>query len=120
MEKILDLIQELANKMDRLENAGVWVIGGNEPASQWLKSFSSTIHTLKQEDAIQSTTFHYKTFAQAICDKREVEKLSLRDLGATIGVSASTLSRLENGEMPDLLTYAKLCFWMNVAMNKFF
>lgn len=35
------------------------------------------------------------------------------------GVSAATLSRVENGHMPDLETFAKLCKWLNRDPNEF-
>lgn len=40
----------------------------------------------------------------------------LRETAKEIGgVSASTLSRLEQGKMPDLDTFMRLCTWLNVS-----
>lgn len=36
------------------------------------------------------------------------------------GVSASTLSRIEQGKMPDLDTFVRLCDWLEVAPDQFF
>jgi transcriptional regulator with XRE-family HTH domain len=36
----------------------------------------------------------------------------LRAAALDAGVSAATLSRVENGKMPDLETFAKLCKWL--------
>ena len=36
----------------------------------------------------------------------------LRGAAAEIGVSAPTLSRVENGQMPDLHTFGLLCRWL--------
>ena len=40
------------------------------------------------------------------------EGFNMRDVGAAIGVSASTVSRICNGEMPDAQTLIKLINWM--------
>ena len=38
----------------------------------------------------------------------------IRITAKEIGISASTLSRIENGRIPDLDTFAKLCKWLKV------
>jgi transcriptional regulator with XRE-family HTH domain len=38
----------------------------------------------------------------------------VRDVATEIGVSAATLSRVEGGKLPDLLTFRKLCTWLKV------
>jgi len=38
--------------------------------------------------------------------------LTLRDLAKSIGISASTLSRLENGNAPDYVSLIKLFCWI--------
>jgi len=44
----------------------------------------------------------------------------LRDIAEEIGgVSASTLSRIEQGNMPDLETFARLCAWLRVSADDF-
>jgi len=35
------------------------------------------------------------------------------------GVSASTLSRIEQGNVPDVETFLKLCKWLEVSTNEF-
>jgi DNA-binding Xre family transcriptional regulator len=44
--------------------------------------------------------------------------LSLRKAAKQIGVSCSTLSRIECGGMPDLETFLKLCSWMDKTPNE--
>ena len=45
----------------------------------------------------------------------------LREVAAEIGgVSPSTLSRVENGRMPDMETFLRLCDWLAVAPAEFF
>lgn len=46
-------------------------------------------------------------------------KLGLRAAGAEIGISAPTLSRIEQGNLPDIDTYVKLCKWLEVSTDYF-
>jgi transcriptional regulator with XRE-family HTH domain len=39
----------------------------------------------------------------------------LRETAGAIGVSPSTLSRVEQGKAPDVDTLAKLCFWLGIS-----
>lgn len=48
-------------------------------------------------------------------------KKSLRDVVPEIGdISTATLSRVENGKMPDMETFLILCNWLNVPPSGFF
>jgi transcriptional regulator with XRE-family HTH domain len=38
---------------------------------------------------------------------------AVRAAAAEVGVSSATLSRVENGHMPDLETFAKICQWLD-------
>src|SRR5713226_1793442 len=38
----------------------------------------------------------------------------IREVAREIGVSAATLSRVERGKIPDLLTFQKICKWLRV------
>ena len=38
----------------------------------------------------------------------------VRDVATEIGVSPATLSRVESGKLPDLITFRKLCAWLKV------
>jgi transcriptional regulator with XRE-family HTH domain len=56
---------------------------------------------------------------RAIRRKREESGLSLRDVADETGVSASTLSRIENGTgKPDADNIARLTAWLNVPMER--
>lgn len=56
---------------------------------------------------------------RAIRRKREDEGLSLRDVADETNVSASTLSRIENGTgKPDADNIARLTTWLNVPMER--
>ena len=56
---------------------------------------------------------------RAIRRKREEMGLSLRDVADETGVSASTLSRIENGTgKPDADNIARLTGWLNMPMER--
>ncbi len=47
-------------------------------------------------------------------------KRGLRDVARDIGeVSASTLSRIEQGKVPDLGTFTRICQWLGVPSERF-
>lgn len=46
-------------------------------------------------------------------------KQGLRAAGKEIGISAPTLSRIEQGNLPDIETYVKLCEWLKVPTDYF-
>ncbi len=51
--------------------------------------------------------------------KRQDEKLSLRQVAMKIQVSASTLSRIENGiGIPDSATLARLASWLGIPLER--
>ena len=57
-------------------------------------------------------------FAQLVKNKRG--NRNLREVANEIGeVSISTLSRIEQGKIPDLNTYMKICEWLEVSPEKF-
>ena len=43
----------------------------------------------------------------------------VRAAAADVGVSPATYSRIENGHMPDLATFAKICRWLERDPNEF-
>ncbi len=56
---------------------------------------------------------------RAISRRRAEMKLSLRDVGDETGVSASTLSRIENGTgKPDADNIARLTQWLDMPMER--
>jgi DNA-binding Xre family transcriptional regulator len=46
-------------------------------------------------------------------------KRSLRDVADEAGISIGTISNIENGQMPGLITYARLCRWLDVSLDMF-
>lgn len=57
-----------------------------------------------------------KTFdvSLSILVKVKRESQSLREASKLIGISPATLSRIENGKVPDLDTFSKLCKWLEL------
>ena len=47
-----------------------------------------------------------------VSDKRG--KIGIRATAAEVGVSPATLSRVENGHLPDLENFQKICRWLKV------
>lgn len=53
--------------------------------------------------------------------KRLIElDLDMRTCAINIGISAATLSRIENGKTPDIETLATVCHWISKPINDFF
>lgn len=53
-----------------------------------------------------------ENLGRKIAEKRGDQ--GLRTTAKEIGVSSSTLSRIENGHLPDLETFKKICDWLEV------
>jgi transcriptional regulator with XRE-family HTH domain len=63
-------------------------------------------------------SINIQSLAQMIKSKRGDR--GLRETAKEIGdVSVSTLSRVENGNLPDIDTYMKLCKWLDVSVDFF-
>jgi transcriptional regulator with XRE-family HTH domain len=58
-----------------------------------------------------------KDFGQLLTVKRGGR--GVRAAAADAGVSTATFSRVENGHMPDLQTFAKLCKWLGCDPREF-
>jgi transcriptional regulator with XRE-family HTH domain len=43
----------------------------------------------------------------------------LRETAAEIGISPATLLRVESGRIPDVLTFGKLCIWLQLDPKSF-
>ena len=51
--------------------------------------------------------------------KARRDKLSVREAAKEIGISPSTISRVEGGQPPDLIGYGKICLWLKVSPGAF-
>lgn len=59
-------------------------------------------------------------FGWSVQNHRVALRISLRELAEEVGISAATLSRIERGNSPDLLSFGQLCAWMKEDPNRFF
>lgn len=53
-----------------------------------------------------------KSLGQLVSRKRG--KVGIRAAAREIGLSPATLSRVENGHMPDLANFTKICRWLEI------
>ena len=65
-------------------------------------------------------SFNHQVFRAHLQSALLQHHLSLRDAAKRSGVSASTLSRLVNGETPDMETFATLVEWLQADTRAFF
>ena len=53
-----------------------------------------------------------ESLSRLVAQKRG--KVGIRTTARAIGLSPATLSRVENGQLPDLVNFTKLCQWLEV------
>lgn len=59
--------------------------------------------------------------SKAVRTKRLIEmKIDIRKAAGEIGISAATLSRIENKKTPDIVVLASVCNWVAMPMDGFF
>ena len=63
---------------------------------------------MKQEANVARVTL--QNLGTIVREKRG--ERGLRAVAVEVGTSAPTLSRIESGKMPDLLTFGKICRWL--------
>ena len=68
---------------------------------------------------MKKTGVNTSELGRAVRRRREQQGLSLRDVADTTGVSASTLSRIENGTgKPDADNIARLAAWLDMPIER--
>ena len=73
-----------------------------------------------QENKPITPEFDALQFLKDIRSKRFIDgNMNLRTAADQIGISASTLSRLENGKVPELLTYVSVCRWLKKSIREY-
>lgn len=65
--------------------------------------------------------FKSETLAKELKTMRSIDlNIGLRELSEIVGVSPASLSRIENGGVPNLETFSTICTWLNQPMTKYF
>ena len=59
-----------------------------------------------------SESVSLKSLGRLVAHKRG--KVGIRATARAIGLSPATLSRIENGQLPDLANFTKLCRWLEL------
>jgi transcriptional regulator with XRE-family HTH domain len=68
---------------------------------------------------VKKTGVNTEELGSAVRRRREQQNLSLRDVADQTGVSASTLSRIENGTgKPDADNIARLASWLDMPIER--
>jgi transcriptional regulator with XRE-family HTH domain len=69
----------------------------------------SNINVSQEKQIVES--IRIDRLAQRIKEKRG--GTGVRATAAEVGISPATLSRVENGKIPDLETFSRICKWLN-------
>lgn len=64
-------------------------------------------------------TIDLQQLAGVLESRIRAENMSWRQAAIAIGVSPALLSRLRNGQQPDLNSYAKIVRWLNMSADSF-
>lgn len=56
----------------------------------------------------------------ALDSERQAKNISWRQLANEAGVSASTLTRMQQGKSPDVNTFSALTTWLNIPAERFY
>ncbi len=67
-----------------------------------------------------SVTDPLEELGPLVAQRRSELGLSLRDASAASGVPVATLSRIEQGRMPDLATFRRVIEWLGLPSERFF
>ncbi len=68
---------------------------------------------------MQQHSFNSEVFGNHIKAKRTYNRLSLDELAKETGISKATISRVENGNKPDIYTAIQLAHWYGTGLEYF-
>jgi transcriptional regulator with XRE-family HTH domain len=75
-------------------------------------------HFFQASNTMAGSRISPKTLGTLLQQKRG--SMGIRAVAGEIGISAATLSRIENGRLPDLDTLRKVCRWLGVDPAGYF
>lgn len=64
-------------------------------------------------------TFNSKKFSRELKVERITYRITLRTLGKLTKVSAATICRIENGQVPEMKNFLRLCSWLEMPAGDF-
>lgn len=76
-------------------------------------------NTRRQVGPVPQGRLDTEALFAALDAKRKSRKLSWRQLAAEVGVSPSTMTRLANGQRPDVDAFAALVRWLGQSADSF-
>jgi transcriptional regulator with XRE-family HTH domain len=71
---------------------------------------------VQQEEENIMAKLSMSSIGPLIREKRGIH--GVRQAAIEIGISSATLSRVENGKLPDLETFSKICKWLKINPNE--
>ena len=73
---------------------------------------------LMRIDSGMGKIISHKSLGELCVERRG--RLGVRQAGAEAGLSASTYSRVENGYLPDVENFSRICKWLKISMDQGF
>src|SRR5438309_156001 len=70
--------------------------------------------------AMPQNLLDLESLVGALDSERQARGLSWRQLAKQAGVSPSTLTRMQQGKLPDVNTFAALTKWLNIPAERFY
>lgn len=89
---------------------------GNFTNSTRILNYVYEISIKKEFRSVAFQHFDTEHFSASVRAQRTTD---IRTAAQQIGISPSTLSRIENGKQPDVETFAKICKWMHIEPNTY-
>ncbi|WP_460951722.1 hypothetical protein [Spirosoma daeguense] len=112
---VIDVIEKLADYHARIEEnrGGLPAYIGSE-----IRTISKGLSDVKRQ--LLTTPSHFDSPAFSLALKNAIGEKPLREIAVDACVSSATLSRLQRGNLPDIETFATVCFWMGADPSQFF
>lgn len=108
---------EIVSKTTLFDREKHWIL-------QYLKSGLSLFNVYytprKETDIIPMPQIEYDADRLSAMVKEKRGHMGLRVTAKDIGISASTLCRVENKKEPDITSMANICSWLDIQMEYFF
>ncbi len=91
---------------------------GSMVETNLLLAATGKVNKVKKQLLVAPNQFDCPEFAKAL--RNAIGDRPLREVAVEMQVSVSTVSRLQRGNLPDIETFATVCYWMNTDPSNFF